>query len=123
LIGHISNSKDIEYHKAILERGVYIGFDRIGWEIFGKTEDHIKNISELCKLGFADKIMLSQDTVNYWWGRQIKYSEEIIKAFANSRIDFISEKVIPALKEQGVTDDQIKTMMEDNPRNLFMGNG
>ncbi len=30
VIGHISNSRDIEYHKAILAKGVYIGFDRIG---------------------------------------------------------------------------------------------
>jgi phosphotriesterase-related protein len=122
MIGHVSNSKDIEYHKAILQRGVYIAFDRIGLEPYGKTEDHIKNISELCKLGFADKIMLSQDTVNYWWGRQIKPPEAFVKALENYRIDFITEKFLPAIKAQGVTDDQIKQMMEVNPKNLFMGN-
>jgi phosphotriesterase-related protein len=122
MIGHVSNSKDIEYHKAILQRGVYIAFDRIGLEPYGKTEDHIKNISELCKLGFADKIMLSQDTVNYWWGRQIKPPEALVKALENYRIDFVTEKFLPAIKEQGVTDDQIKQMMEVNPKNLFMGN-
>ncbi len=61
MIGHVSNSKDIEYHKAILAKGVYIAFDRLG-------------------------------------------------------LDFI-----PALKAAGVTDAQIKTMMVDNPKNLFLG--
>jgi len=29
--------------------------------------------------------------------------------------------VRPALKAQGVTDEQIKTMTVDNPKNLFLG--
>jgi phosphotriesterase-related protein len=44
-----------------------------------------------------------------------------LPAFANWRIDHISQNVLPALKAQGVTDEQIKTMMVDNPRNLFLG--
>lgn len=121
MIGHVSNSKDIEYHKAILAKGVYIAFDRIGLEIFTPTPVNVKNIAELCKLGFANRIMLSHDTVNVWLGRQIETPEPVLKALANWRIDFISEKVLPALKAQGVTDEQIKTMMVDNPRNLFLG--
>jgi phosphotriesterase-related protein len=65
--------------------------------------------------------MLSHDTVNVWLGRQIEAPEPVLKALANWRIDFISEKVLPALKAQGVTDEQIKTMMIDNPKNLFLG--
>jgi phosphotriesterase-related protein len=53
--------------------------------------------------------------------RQIETPEPVLKALANWRIDFISEKAVPALKAQGVTDEQIKTMMVDNPRNLFLG--
>ncbi len=121
MIGHVSNSKDIEYHKAILAKGVYIAFDRIGLEIITPTPAIIKNVVELCKMGFAKQIMLSHDTVNVWLGRQIETPEPVLKALANWRIDFISEKVLPALKEQGVTDEQIKTMMVDNPRKLFLG--
>jgi len=122
MIGHVSNSPDLAYHKAILERGVYIAFDRIGLDIFTPAPVIIKNVAELCKLGYADKIMLSHDTVNVWLGRPIETPEEVVKALADWRIDFISEKVLPALKAQGVTDEQIKQMMEVNPKNLFMGN-
>jgi len=121
MIGHVSNSKDIEYHKAILAKGVYIAFDRIGHEIHNPTPFNVKNIAELCKLGFANRIMLSHDTVSVWLGREIETPEPVLKALANWRIDFISEKVLPALKEQGVTDEQIKMMEVDNPRNLFLG--
>jgi phosphotriesterase-related protein len=121
MIGHVSNSKDIEYHKAILAKGVYVAFDRIGLEIITPTDVIIKNVAQLCKEGYAKQIMLSHDTVNVWLGRPIETPEPVLKALANWRIDFISEKVVPALKAQGVTDEQIKTMMVDNPRNLFLG--
>lgn len=123
MIGHVSNSKDTAYHKAILAKGVYIAFDRIGLEIITPTEVIIKNIADLCKEGFANQIMLSHDTVNVWLGRPLPLDapEPVLKALANWRIDHISANVLPALKAQGVTDEQIKMMMVDNPRNLFLG--
>jgi phosphotriesterase-related protein len=121
MIGHVSNSRDIEYHKAILARGVYIGFDRIGLDIITPYDVNVQNVAELCKLGYANKIILSHDTVNFWLGRQITVPEKAMPLFANWRIDSISTRFIPALKKLGVTDAQIKTMMVDNPRNLFLG--
>jgi len=121
MIGHVSNSKDIEYHKAILAKGVYIAFDRIGLDIITPFEVNVKNVSELCKLGFANKIMLSHDTVNVWLGRPPVYPEQYKVGFKNWHIDHISKDFLPAIKAQGVTDEQIKTMMVDNPRNLFLG--
>jgi len=121
MIGHVSNNKDIEYHKAILAKGVYIAFDRLGLEIITPTDVIVKNVAELCKQGYAKQIMLSHDTVNVWLGRQIDTPEAVLKALANWRIDYISENIVPALKAQGVTEDQIRTMMVDNPKNLFLG--
>lgn len=121
MIGHVSNNKDIEYHKAILAKGVYIAFDRIGLDIFTPTDVIVKNVAELCKQGYAKQIMLSHDTVNVWLGRPYDAPEQVLKALANWRIDHISQNVVPALKAQGVTEDQIKTMMVDNPKNLFLG--
>lgn len=120
MIGHVSNSKDIEYHKAILAKGVYIAFDRIGLDVITPTEVNVKNVADLCKLGFTEKIMISHDTVN-WLGRPYIWPKEAAPGFANWRIDHISKDVIPALKAQGITDEQIKIMMVDNPKKLFMG--
>ena len=41
----------------------------------------------------------------------------------NWRYLHISDDVLPALKERGVTDEQITTMMVDNPRNIFAVQG
>jgi phosphotriesterase-related protein len=122
MIGHISNSKDINYHKAVLAKGVYIAFDRLGLEIITPTDVNVQNIADLCKAGFAKQIMLSHDTVNVWLGRPLTADapEPVVKALANWQIDHISKNVLPMLKAKGVTDEQIKTMMVDNPRNLFL---
>jgi phosphotriesterase-related protein len=121
MIGHVSNSKDINYHKAILAKGVYIAFDRIGLDIITPFAINVKNVSQLCKEGYANKIMLSHDTVNYWPGRQVILPKEYEHAFDNWHIAHISKDFLPALKANGVTDAQIKTMMVDNPRKLFLG--
>ena len=120
MIGHVSNSKDINYHRAILAKGVYIAFDRLGIEIITPTPVNVKNIAQLCKEGYANRIMLSQDSTNYWLGRRMT-PEPILKALAEWKIDFIGTKVIPMLKAEGVTDEQIRTMMVENPKNLFLG--
>lgn len=121
VIGHVSNNRDVEYHKAILAKGVYINFDRIGLDIITPTDIIVKNVAALCKEGYADHILLSHDTVNYWLGRPIAVPDKFLSAFANWRIDHISKNVIPQLKAAGVTDEQIRTMMVDNPRRVFMG--
>jgi len=121
MIGHVSNSRDIEYHKAILAKGVYIAFDRIGLDIITPFDVNVKNVAGLCKLGFANKVMLSHDTVNVWLGRLSEVPKDYQAGFKNWHIDHISKDFLPALKAQGVTDEQIKTMMVDNPRNLFSG--
>lgn len=121
VIGHVSNSRDIEYHRAILAKGVYIAFDRIGLDIITPTDVIVKNVATLCKEGYANRILLSHDTVNYWLGRPIALPEKYLKAFENWRIDHISKNVIPMLKAEGVTDEQIRTMMVENPKNVFLG--
>ncbi len=123
VIGHVSNSKDINYHREILKRGVYIAFDRLGLApLYGVPDEvSVENIATLCKEGYANRVMMSHDTVNYWVGRPIEVPEQILKLLGNWRIDHISKDLIPALKAKGVTDEQIRTMMVDNPRNLFSG--
>ncbi len=123
MIGHVSNSKDIEYHKAILARGVSIAFDRFGLALYSQDAISVQNIAELCKQGYSRKIMLSHDTCNFWLGRPLPADApaQIVQLLSKWRIDHVSKDIIPALKGQGVTDEQIKAMMVDNPKNLFQG--
>lgn len=124
LIGHVSNSNDINYHKAILDKGFYVGFDRLGFAFYTNDEICIKNIADLCKQGYCERIMLSHDSVNFWRGRPVTVDvPEALreKLSKNWRVDHVCRDIVPALKEAGVSDKQIETMLVDNPRNLFTG--
>lgn len=123
MIGHVTNSKDIDYHRAILATGVSVGFDRLGLAgIYGVPDDvSVQNIVQLCKDGFLNKIMLSHDTVNYWLGRPMDVPESALPLFANWKIDHVSLNILPMLKAGGMTEQQIKTLMIENPKNLFLG--
>jgi len=123
MIGHIGGSTDMEYLMRILEKGVYIGFDRFGVEgIVGAPPDSRREacLIGLLGLGYATQIMLSHDWVNFWLARP-GVSKIISKGMPNWRPTRIFEEVLPVLKKAGITEEQITTMMVDNPRRLFEG--
>jgi len=123
MIGHVNNSNDIKYHRAILANGTSIGFDRLGLGALLKVPDSVsaRNIARLCDEGFLNKILLSHDTVNFWLGRPTAIPEKALAMFDDWKIDHISRHILPMLKKQGITEQQIKTLVIENPKNLFLG--
>jgi phosphotriesterase-related protein len=95
MIRHVTNSRDIDYHRTILAKGVSVGFDRLGLAIVYGVPDEIsiQNIAQLCKEGFVDKIMLSYDTINYWLGRP-NIPKKAAQLFKDWRIDHVSKDLI-----------------------------
>jgi phosphotriesterase-related protein len=114
MIGHQNNSIDINYHLSQLEKpDFFIGFDRTSLRD-PKAEDCI---IELVKKGHANRILLAHDSIGVWLGRSFKFPER----YANWYPTYIHKKLIPKMKEAGVTDEQINTMLVDNPRRLLTG--
>lgn len=124
LIGHMDGNTDICYHLRTLEKGVFIGFDRFGIQgMVGMPTDRerLGVLIGLIGLGKADRILLSQDTVNVWLGRPLGMPEPVRQLLADWHPTHIFENVLPALREGGVRDDQVRTMLVENPRRLFGG--
>ena len=73
---------------------------------------------ELVRRGFAERLVLSHDAACY-----MDWVDPTISAAAlpNWNYRHIHDTVLPALAEQGVTAEQITTMMVDNPRRFFDG--
>lgn len=64
VIGHCNESNDLDYLEQLIANGTYIGFDRCGMERPQTTNDwQVKNLVELCRRGYADRIVLSHDHV------------------------------------------------------------
>jgi phosphotriesterase-related protein len=116
IIGHSGDTTDIDYLEKLVAQGSYLGMDRFGIDILLPFEDRVKTVAEMCKRGHAIKMVLSQDAAcfNDWLPE-----EALPVVLPRWHFLHIHNDVIPALKEQGVTDEQIHLMLVENPRRIF----
>lgn len=116
IIGHSGDTTDLNYLEKLITQGSYIGMDRFGIDVLLSFEDRVKTVAEMCKRGHADKMVLSQDAAcfNDWLPE-----EALPLVLPRWHFLHIHNDVIPALKEQGVTDEQINMMLVENPRKIF----
>ena len=78
------------------------------------------SIAELCRRGWADQMVLSHDASCFidWFPKQL-----VEQAAPDWNYRQVCEVVIPALRESGVSDEQIREMTVDNPRRIFEQRG
>lgn len=120
VVGHAGDSNDLDYLRWIADQGAIIGCDRFGIDVFNPGPNRIETLATLCHQGYADRIVLSQDAacyMDYFSGE--KMQEQVREALPNWHYLHVPEDVLPALKERGVSDEQIRKMLIDNPRRYF----
>ena len=116
VIGHSGDSTDLAYLEELMANGSYIGMDRFGLDIFLPFEQRVQTVADLCERGHADQMVLSHDTAchNDWLD-----DDALARLTPNWHFLHISQDVLPALRQRGVTEDQITAMLVDNPRKVF----
>jgi phosphotriesterase-related protein len=116
-IAHTGDSDDLDYIERILETGVWIGLDRYGLEMYLPYEQRQKTTLALLERDYADRVFLSADSCGTidWFPQEVV--EQLIQAgmAVDWDIRIVPQRVIPDLRDAGVTDDQIETMMVGNP--------
>jgi phosphotriesterase-related protein len=124
VIGHMDGNTDVAYHLRTLEKGVYIAFDRFGLQmVAGCPTDHMREtvLMGLLGMGYGDRMMLSHDTVNCWCGRPLPSAPEMQPLLSTWHPTHLFENVIPLLREKGLPEERINTLLIDNPRRAFGG--
>ena len=120
-IGHVGDTTDTDYLKELMDNGSYIGMDRFGLDQILPFADRVSTVASLCKDGFVERIVLAHDaSCCLDW---IPEPSVIHANNPNWHFNHISDDVVPALREQGVTEVQIDRMLIDNPRTLFEQQG
>lgn len=121
LIGHMCGNANLMYHTEVLNRGPYIAFDRFGFEAAFPDTLRMGAVIGLIGLGYEQKIMLSHDCVIKWLGREFPLPEQALPRVRNWGITHIFENILPALKKANISDEQIHSILVQNPRRLFAG--
>jgi phosphotriesterase-related protein len=120
VIGHCGDTTDLAYLEEIIGQGSTIGMDRFGIDTLLSFEDRVATVVRLCERGHAGKMVLSHDASCFCdW-----FPERPMQA-ALPRWNYlhIHDHVLPALRKGGVTEEQITTMLIDNPRKIFERQG
>lgn len=119
MIGHMCYNDNLHYHLSLMEKGVFIGFDQMGKEIYKPDAQRENCLTDLLSKGCAGKIMLSQDHVSHYLGRSRGIQDSVQQLSPNSDKAHILKRILPFLKQAGVNASQINTMMIENPRRFF----
>jgi phosphotriesterase-related protein len=116
LIGHCGDTTDLEYLTEVADRGSLLGMDRFGLDVLLPFEERVATVAALCERGYARSMVLSHDASCYidW------FPHDQVPAIApNWHYLHITRDVLPALRERGVSEEDITTMLVDNPRRYF----
>jgi phosphotriesterase-related protein len=120
VIGHSGDTTEIDYLEELIAAGSYLGMDRFGIDTILPFEERVATVARMCERGHANKMVLSQDAAcfNDWLPER-----DLPAMLPNWNYLHIQRDVIPALRARGVTEEQIRVMMVENPRRIFENQG
>jgi phosphotriesterase-related protein len=122
-IAHCGDSDDPDYIERLIDKGVYAGLDRFGIEMYLPFDKRIETALALLERGYAERLFLSADacvTIDWF---PIEADRQMLEAglVKDWTMAMVPQKVVPALKEGGATDEQIETMLVANPPRWLAG--
>jgi phosphotriesterase-related protein len=118
-IAHCGDTEDVGYIEGLIERGVYVGLDRYGLEMYLPIDKRNATAVELLRRGHAERLMISQDfcaTID-WFPPEAAEVFEGQGAIRNWSMTLVFDEVVPALREAGaMDDDSFQTVFVENPK-------
>ena len=127
VFGHSDSiAVDMEFMLELLGHGVYIQFDnlgRVGVTLeanppvdddsaaarAGRTAAAAGAIPRLVEAGYVDRILLSQDVCRKFH----------LKRYGGTGYSFVLQTFVPHLRSRGVSEDDVRAIVVDNPRRLL----
>lgn len=120
VIGHCGDSSDLGYLRALADRGSVLGMDRFGYTMPGhpaiSTAERVRIIAELCRLGYADRMVLSSDSVS--WSDVIS-AEYFNQHLPNWNLTYLPSTVVGLLNAAGVQHEDVAQMMQHTPARVL----
>jgi phosphotriesterase-related protein len=115
VLGHSGDTDDADHLTELAEAGFLLGMDRMGINTERTFEQRCDIVVEMCRRGFAERMVLSHDAACY-----IDWVDPNVKPLLTQwHYLHIEQEVLPYLREHGVTEDQITAMLVDSPRAYF----
>jgi predicted metal-dependent phosphotriesterase family hydrolase len=114
VIGHLGFEPDPRADiGAILRRGAYVAFDRIGHHHFFPDSHWIELVLFVLDQGYQERMLLSHDAVTEFVG------PEEIAAHTFSDYTYVMNRFLPSLRDAGLDEDTLNLLVRENPRSFL----
>lgn len=109
VLGHIDLSGDLDYIRRVLDYGITIGFDTVGKNNYFPDPKRVEFLLALEAEGRLDQIVLSEDLTR----------KSHLKFKGGIGYTYLFETFIPMLKEAGLKQESLDTMLIHNPARVL----
>jgi len=108
---------DLEDRRKLAETGCYLAYDMCGEEgyyslsIVDLPNDHqrVNEIMQLINQGYLNQILVSQDIC----------TKHRLRRYGGHGYDHILRNMVPVMRVKGMSDEQIRTLLVENPQRLL----
>jgi len=121
-ICHVDVEIDLEYCKEIIKSGAYIEFDNFGKEyyidkryrgfaggVFARDIERVKAVKDLVDSGYLSNILISCDVC----------LKTLLHKYGGWGYDHILNNIVPMMREEGITEEQIDILLKENPKRFL----
>lgn len=123
-ISHIDVENREEYIYELLKKGVYVEFDNFGKEYYIRREvrnsgyglfvhdtERVKLLKKLIDDGYLHQILLACDLC----------LKNLMHKYGGWGYDHVLSNIVPMMEDEGISDEEINTMLVHNPADWLCG--
>ena len=123
-ISHIDVENREDYVLGLLQKGVYVEFDNFGKEYYIRREvrnsgyglfvtdvQRVTFLKKLIDLGYLNRVLLSCDLC----------LKQLLHTYGGWGYDHVLKNIVPMMEDEGITAQQIHTLLVENPANWLLG--
>ncbi|MGF1757635.1 phosphotriesterase-related protein [Photobacterium sagamiensis] len=108
-IGHCDLKDNLDDIIWLIDQGCYVQFDTIGKNSYYPDTKRLDMLEALSERGYLERVMLSMDITR----------RSHLKENGGLGFCYLIDTFIPMLRERGISQQEIDTMLKHNPTQLF----
>lgn len=123
-ISHVDVENREDYILSLLKKGVYVEFDNFGKEYYIRRE--VRNSGYGCFVHDIQRVALVKKLIDMGYLEQLLLTcdlclKNLLHCYGGWGYDHVLTNIVPMLEDEGVTQQQIQTMLVRNPANWLCG--
>lgn len=111
IVGHADSIHDPDYHFELARLGAWVEFDTMRGTVSYAARRGIRYVLQARSRGYLDQVLLSSDVC----------ALSHLHAYGGSGYDYVATRLVEALTDEGLSQDELYMLCVDNPRRALSG--